>query len=97
MSSKRHRDIAQTGSIRVSTTRSAREGCVSTIGSSDGDRKHGESGGQRGSDEDVLDAAFRDVGAHIMGRRVFGGDPLLEPVEVVAAPPVTHVKTRVRR
>lgn len=34
---------------------------------------HGREGGERGTDSDVLAAAFEGVGAHIMGRRMFGG------------------------
>jgi dihydrofolate reductase len=34
---------------------------------------HGESGGETNADSEVLDEAFRNVGATVMGRRMFGG------------------------
>jgi dihydrofolate reductase len=36
-------------------------------------RQHGKEGGETGSDSDVADEVTRGVGAHIMGRRMFGG------------------------
>jgi dihydrofolate reductase len=38
-------------------------------------RQHGEDGGVDGADSDVADELFRDVGAYIMGRKMFGGGP----------------------
>ncbi|NJP31088.1 dihydrofolate reductase family protein [Micromonospora thermarum] len=35
--------------------------------------QHGESGGEAGVDSQVVDEAIRDVGAYVMGRRMFGG------------------------
>ena len=35
--------------------------------------QHGREGGERNLDADVIDEATRGVGAHIMGRRMFGG------------------------
>jgi dihydrofolate reductase len=35
--------------------------------------QHGESGGERSADSDVVDEVVRGVGAYIMGRRMFGG------------------------
>ena len=34
---------------------------------------HGREGGERGPDSDVIDEVTAGVGAHIMGRRMFGG------------------------
>jgi dihydrofolate reductase len=34
---------------------------------------HGEAGGERNADADVIEAGVRDVGAYIMGRGMFGG------------------------
>jgi dihydrofolate reductase len=36
---------------------------------------HGESGGETGTNDDVLREAFENVGATIMGRNMFGGGP----------------------
>jgi dihydrofolate reductase len=36
-------------------------------------RQHGREGGERGPDADVLDEVTQGVGAHIMGRKMFGG------------------------
>jgi dihydrofolate reductase len=36
-------------------------------------RQHGRRGGDRGVDSEVLDEVSQGVGAHIMGRRMFGG------------------------
>jgi dihydrofolate reductase len=35
---------------------------------------HGEDGGETGADDDVVAESLRDVGAHIMGKRMFGGE-----------------------
>src|SRR3954452_17778308 len=35
--------------------------------------RHDRSGGARGPDDDVIDELSRGVGAHIMGRKMFGG------------------------
>ncbi|MCO1595400.1 dihydrofolate reductase family protein [Micromonospora sp. RHAY321] len=35
--------------------------------------QHGLSGGERGVDADLVDELTRDVGAYVMGRRMFGG------------------------
>ncbi|MEV6377048.1 dihydrofolate reductase family protein [Micromonospora musae] len=35
--------------------------------------QHGLSGGERGVDAEVVDEMTRDVGAYVMGRRMFGG------------------------
>jgi dihydrofolate reductase len=35
--------------------------------------QHGEPGGARTVDSDVVDGLFQDVGAYIMGRKMFGG------------------------
>ena len=35
--------------------------------------QHGRTGGDRNADNDVLAAATRNVGAYVMGRRMFGG------------------------
>jgi dihydrofolate reductase len=35
--------------------------------------QHGEPGGTRSVDSDVVDGLFRNVGAYIMGRKMFGG------------------------
>ena len=34
---------------------------------------HGEAGGETGASDDVLREAFENIGAHIMGRNMFGG------------------------
>ena len=34
---------------------------------------HGETGGETGTDDEILDEAFRAVGATVMGRHMFGG------------------------
>jgi hypothetical protein len=34
---------------------------------------HGQEGGERGADSEVVEEAFKGIGAHIMGRRMFGG------------------------
>jgi dihydrofolate reductase len=36
-------------------------------------RRHGREGGERGADSDVIDEVTEGVGAHIMGRKMFGG------------------------
>jgi dihydrofolate reductase len=36
-------------------------------------RQHGREGGERNADSDILDEVTQGVGAHIMGRRMFGG------------------------
>jgi dihydrofolate reductase len=36
-------------------------------------RHHGRTGGERNADADVVEETTRDVGAHIMGRKMFGG------------------------
>jgi hypothetical protein len=36
---------------------------------------HGREGGERGLDDDVLAAAFDNLGATVMGRNMFGGGP----------------------
>jgi dihydrofolate reductase len=36
---------------------------------------HGESGGETGTNDDVLREAFENIGATIMGRNMFGGGP----------------------
>ena len=36
-------------------------------------RQHGREGGERNADSDVIDDVTAGVGAHIMGRRMFGG------------------------
>jgi dihydrofolate reductase len=36
-------------------------------------RQHGSEGGERSADSDVADEVVRDVGAYIMGRKMFGG------------------------
>jgi dihydrofolate reductase len=117
--------------------------------------QHGREGGERSVDAEVVEEVFENVGAYIMGRKMFGGgdgpwdetwtgwwgedppyhtpvfvlthhpreplpmqggttfdlvvlgagerlledvgDPVLEPVEVVASPAVTHVKYRIVR
>ena len=35
--------------------------------------QHGQEGGERNADAEVVDDAFKGVGAYIMGRRMFGG------------------------
>ena len=35
--------------------------------------EHGKEGGERGVDSEVLDEVTQGIGAHIMGRRMFGG------------------------
>jgi dihydrofolate reductase len=35
--------------------------------------QHGEEGGERNADSEVVDALFENVGAYIMGRKMFGG------------------------
>jgi dihydrofolate reductase len=35
--------------------------------------QHGRSGGERNADAEVIDEVTRDVGAYIMGRKMFGG------------------------
>ena len=37
-------------------------------------REHGLEGGERGPDSDVIQEVVADVGAYIMGRKMFGGD-----------------------
>lgn len=37
--------------------------------------RHGLEGGEPGADSDVLDEVVADVGAYIMGRKMFGGGP----------------------
>lgn len=34
---------------------------------------HGRTGGERNADNDVIEEMTRDVGAYVMGRRMFGG------------------------
>ena len=36
-------------------------------------RLHGREGGERGADGDIIDAVFARAGAHIIGKRMFGG------------------------
>ena len=36
-------------------------------------RRHGSDAGERSADSDVIEEVFEDVGAYIMGRRMFGG------------------------
>jgi dihydrofolate reductase len=36
-------------------------------------RQHGEQGGERNADSQVIDKLFENVGAYIMGRKMFGG------------------------
>jgi hypothetical protein len=36
-------------------------------------RQHGEEGGERNADSDVVDDVSTGVGGYIMGRRMFGG------------------------
>jgi hypothetical protein len=36
-------------------------------------RQHGQEGGERNADSDVVDDVSKGVGAYIMGRRMFGG------------------------
>jgi dihydrofolate reductase len=36
-------------------------------------RQHGREGGERNADSDVVESASAGIGAHIMGRRMFGG------------------------
>src|SRR5437868_2461588 len=36
-------------------------------------KEHGEGGGERSADSEVLDEAVHNVGAYIMGRKMFGG------------------------
>jgi len=36
--------------------------------------QHGRSGGEQGIDSDVMEERVRNIGAHIMGRRMFGGE-----------------------
>jgi dihydrofolate reductase len=36
-------------------------------------KEHGQGGGERSADSEVLDEVVRNVGAYIMGRRMFGG------------------------
>jgi dihydrofolate reductase len=38
-------------------------------------RPHGLAGGERNADSEVIDEVGRGVGAHIMGRNMFGGGP----------------------
>jgi hypothetical protein len=71
---------------------------------------HGEEGGERSADSDVVDEVVANVGATswaarcsaaatVRGTVVTGlvGDPTLEPVNLVASPAVTHVKYRAVR
>jgi dihydrofolate reductase len=37
--------------------------------------QHGKSGGERGPDSEVGDQVAQGIGAHIMGRKMFGGGP----------------------
>jgi dihydrofolate reductase len=37
--------------------------------------QHGREGGEPGADSDVVDGLLQGVGAYIMGRKMFGGDP----------------------
>ena len=37
--------------------------------------RHGKEGGEEGPDADIMEDAFRDTGAIVMGRRMFGGPP----------------------
>ena len=34
---------------------------------------HGQEGGERGADSEVVDGVFQGIGAYVMGRRMFGG------------------------
>lgn len=36
-------------------------------------RQHGLDGGERNADSEVVDSVSRGIGAHVMGRRMFGG------------------------
>src|SRR4051812_3139696 len=36
---------------------------------------HGEAGGERNADAEVIEAGLRNIGAYIMGRGMFGGGP----------------------
>lgn len=38
-------------------------------------RMHGREGGEEGVDSQIIEDGFRGVGAHIMGRNMFGGGP----------------------
>src|ERR1700737_787060 len=62
--------------IRAWRTRSAKGACVYTSGHSRppaGGSNRGRRAGTPGVDSDVLDEVVQNVGAYIMGRKMFGG------------------------
>ncbi|HYV02640.1 MAG TPA: hypothetical protein VEM93_09975 [Actinomycetota bacterium] len=61
-------------------------------------RQQGQEGGLVNASTPVVEEAQSNVGAVVMGRNMFGGEPgpwRLEQVRAIEAPSVTHIKYRV--
>ena len=58
--------------------------------------KHGQSGGESNTDSDVLDEAFKSVGATIMGKRMFDVGVEPGPLSLPFTCRCTYLRTRLK-